>query len=274
MHLHIATPSLLIHMFLGKNKHISQKRSKNLLTSRGMYTFLVVGFLAEAFFFFNSGEVGRDSIEHKMAYLAASIVHGNVLSAHDYSRLQESTSSLHGLPADSPFTDLLKPHYGFPKKLVIAAVDIKIDLISVGVGADGVMETPDSWSNGGWYRRSAKPGEPGNLIINAHYDDNTGSPAAFYSLKNINVGDKVLVVDSYGKVFLYSTTDVFLVDIDAPDKLDVLSSEESRAHMTMITCGGFWVSSKSTYSQRLVVTAELEGEFDIGSAESLGPIER
>lgn len=56
--------------------------------------------------------------------------------------------------------------------------------------------------------KGSKPSK-GNLLLNAHYDDNYGNPAVFWKLKNIKVGDKVSVLDSYGRVYDYKVTNIF-----------------------------------------------------------------
>jgi len=158
----------------------------------------------------------------------------------------------------STFASFLQPIYGTPKKLVIQSIKISLPIVSVGVDSSGYLETPKDWESAGWYEKGAKPAENGNLLINAHYDDNYGRPAAFYGLKNIKLGDTVSVLDSYGLVFDYKVTKVFYVDINDPDRLKVFEgSGKNKPAMTLITCGGVWIPSEHNYSKRLVVNAEL-----------------
>lgn len=157
----------------------------------------------------------------------------------------------------SAFKESLKPIYVEPEKIKVESVGMDLSMEKVGVDANGVMETPKDWNKAGWYYNSSKPGEIGNLIINGHYDNNYGGPAAFWQLKNIQVGDKVTVVDRYGKLYIYETKESFLVSIDDPNRLDVLDSEEGKGTLTLITCGGIWLPGQSTYDKRLIVKADL-----------------
>jgi LPXTG-site transpeptidase (sortase) family protein len=160
--------------------------------------------------------------------------------------------------APSIFSDKLAPIYYRATELLAPSVNIDIELIEVGVAEDGSLETPKDWSKGGWYKKGAKAGELGNIIINAHYDDNYGRPAAFWQLKNLNLNDKVTVVDELGNSFNYTVVDIYFVDINDPNRLDVLKSHDtSKPTMTLITCGGVWLPGRSTYNKRLVVKAEL-----------------
>ena len=160
----------------------------------------------------------------------------------------------------SAFASLLKPIYGTPKKLIIQNLKISLPIVSVGVDSSGYLETPNGWELVGWYEKGARPAENGNLLINAHYDDVYGKPAAFYGLKNIKLGDTVSVLDSYGLVFDYKVTKVFYVAINDPDRSKVFEGlGKDKPAMTLITCGGVWLPSEHTYSKRLVVNAELIG---------------
>lgn len=159
---------------------------------------------------------------------------------------------------ESVFEEPMEPIYSFPERLKIDSLGIDIEIVSVGVDENGYLEAPKDWDKAGWYKKSAKPGEIGSLLINAHYDDNYGRPAAFWKLKNINVGDKVSVLDTYSRVFDYKVVDVYHLDINDPDRVAVFEPFKNNASvMTLITCGGVWSHSHGTYDKRLVVNAEL-----------------
>ncbi len=154
------------------------------------------------------------------------------------------------------FEKVLKPIYGNPVRIIISAVGIDAQVEPVGVASDGSLETPKTWKTAGWYEEGAETGQPGNLLINAHYDDNFGRPAAFWQLKNVSLDDKVTVVDSYERRYEYKVISYDLVSINDPNRTDVFKSDES-AKITLITCGGVWIPGKATYDKRLVIKGEL-----------------
>lgn len=158
---------------------------------------------------------------------------------------------------ESVFEESVEPIYLPPSKISIKERNITAKVIEVGVAKDGSLDTPKNWNEAGWYEKGAKPGEKGNVIINAHFDDNYGRPAAFYQLKNATVGDTVLLEDSLGRLYAYQIVDSFLVDINDPERLKVLEESDDKSEMTLITCGGVWLPGVSTYDKRLVVKAEL-----------------
>jgi LPXTG-site transpeptidase (sortase) family protein len=170
----------------------------------------------------------------------------------------ETTEAVSTKEKTSVFETELKPIYVEPVKLVIESASINIDLVPVGVLEDGSLETPKKWSEGGWYNRGAKVPEAGNVIINAHYDDNYGRPAAFWNLNKVKVDDTLSVTDAIGRVYKYKVTDVFYIGISDPNRLSIFSSDKSKNELTLITCGGVWDAIAHNYNRRLVVKALLE----------------
>ncbi len=156
----------------------------------------------------------------------------------------------------SVFARNLEPIYTRASRLVISSVNININLESVGVDSEGTMETPENWLAGGWYVDGGMPGESRNMIINGHYDTNYGSPGAFYHLRNVKEGDTIEIVDRYGRIFIYKVLELFYLDIEDPTRLDILDDEEGKSTLTLITCGGVWLSG-SGYNKRLVVKGEF-----------------
>lgn len=168
----------------------------------------------------------------------------------ELSKKEESSGDTLGI---SVFSDKLEPIYIYPVSLEIPAIKLNIKLVKVGVDAKNIMEVPDNWNNGGWFMKSAYAGDLGNVIINGHYDDNYGNPAAFYLLKNLKIDDKVIIVDKYNRAYTYKVNDIFYLDINDPNRFDILKDSEDR-ELTLITCGGVWVNA-GTYNKRLIIKA-------------------
>jgi LPXTG-site transpeptidase (sortase) family protein len=155
----------------------------------------------------------------------------------------------------SVFEGQLEPLYDSPVRLFTESKSIDINLVKVGVDEGGIMETPENWDEGGWYSRSSRPGEIGNIIINAHYDTNYGFPAAFFQLKNLAEGDKVFLVDDLGRYYAYEVNNISYVDIQDPNRLKVLDDVDEGSELTLITCGGVFLNG--SYNKRLVVKASF-----------------
>ena len=172
--------------------------------------------------------------------------------------MTESTPRIEG--KSSAFEKLLKPVYSKPVRLTLISLETTLKVNPVGIESDGSLETPKNWNEAGWYTGSAMPGQTGNVLINAHYDDNLGRPAAFWLLKNIKIGDKVILENEFGKVYTYEVTEFFYIDIRDPERLKIFDDVDGKSTITLITCGGVWSSQEGTYNKRLVVKGEVFAE--------------
>lgn len=152
----------------------------------------------------------------------------------------------------SAFKTLAKPKYFAPVK--ISWRDTLLNVEPVDVEENGTLGVPGSWYTAGWYSGGALAGEKGNLIIDGHYDTNTGAPGAFWGLKNLQIGDKVFVFDEIGRTFKYSVNSSVYVSVTDPNRASVFESGEDKL-LTLITCGGIWNPISGMYDKRLVVTA-------------------
>jgi LPXTG-site transpeptidase (sortase) family protein len=116
------------------------------------------------------------------------------------------------------------------------------------------LDTPDDPVSVGWYDFTAKPGH-GNAVFSAHVDWYDGEKGSFWALKDMEVGDEVIVDLSDGTRIVYKVTfkqqwtvqDIPTGDLIAPTAED---------QVTLITCGGEWNGSE--YLARVVVIAKRD----------------
>lgn len=184
----------------------------------------------------------------------------NILGLKGSKEEKASLAAVSNAPEISIFKEELKPVLFKPTRLYTTNKEIDVLLEEVTVEEGGILGTPSEWNNGGWYKRSAKPGEDGNIIIDGHYDTSNGSPAAFWGLKNLEVSDKVFLVDEVGRNFEYQITELIYVDIQDSNRIDVLNESEGST-LTLITCGGVWLPSDGTYNKRLIVKAQKHDQL-------------
>ena len=152
----------------------------------------------------------------------------------------------------SVFKEVAKPVYLPPIEVHFKEKTLPVEEINVEEG--GFLGVPSSWQTAGWYKDGAKPGEGGNVLIDGHYDTNTGAPGAFWGLKDLRLGDKVLLTDKLGRVFGYSVSTKSYISINDPARSQVFASGKDKI-LTLITCGGVWDYGSGTYNKRLVITA-------------------
>jgi sortase (surface protein transpeptidase) len=132
---------------------------------------------------------------------------------------------------------------------------ISAEIVDLGIGADGVMEPPPTPDVVGWYRMSARAGQPGNSVLSGHVDWGKNT-AVFWGLRNLQPDEPILLRGSDGVQHRYvvewnrvfARTDPATPDIVAGSRESIL---------TLITCDGMYDRSIRDYSDRRVVRAVL-----------------
>jgi sortase (surface protein transpeptidase) len=143
---------------------------------------------------------------------------------------------------------------GEPTRVVIPAIDVDVDLVRLGLQADGAMQVPD-FGLAGWYTEGPKPGRAGPAVIAAHVDSRAG-PDVFYRLGDLTVGDEIHVIYDSGD-------DVtFLVDWSEKTPKDQLPVDTiwpttNDRLLTLITCGGEFDRTERHYEDNLIVYTTL-----------------
>ena len=82
---------------------------------------------------------------------------------------------------------------GVPVGIQIPAIALTATVEAVGLTADLAMAAPDGWDAIGWYQYGYWVGEAGNAVLTGHLDTNTGAPAIFWNLGDLEIGDPIWV---------------------------------------------------------------------------------
>jgi sortase (surface protein transpeptidase) len=145
-----------------------------------------------------------------------------------------------------------------PKHLLIPALGINAFIEAVGTLPNGDMATPTQspWEHVGWYDAGPRPGEQGSAVIDGHLDRPGGYPAVFWRLRELRVGDEVLVVKSNGKKLTFYVTRVAFYTPQAAPIQDIFGNSAG-TYLNLITCAGDWIPSEHQTTLRLVVFTVL-----------------
>lgn len=145
-----------------------------------------------------------------------------------------------------------------PTRILIPSAGIDGNVIPVGKGVTGNMAVPVKFTDVGWYRYGAAPGQAGNAVMAGHVDNGAGKPGTFFNLKNVKVGDSVYIENSAGEKIKFIVKSIKLIDYANPTKEDLESifGKSTLERLNLITCEGTWIPEKKTYSNRLVVFTE------------------
>jgi hypothetical protein len=177
-------------------------------------------------------------------------------------QVAQTTATPTLLPSPSPTPT---PTFYPPVRLSSSKARINASVIPVGEDAHGAMLAPEGpnsdpiWFTTFWWKYGAKPGQIGNAVIAGHLDRKDGSPAVFWWLSLLRVGDSVYVRTSQGVTLHYVVRDVetYLNPTSGPNDpvLQRIFGPATTANLNLITCAGDWTGKE--YTRKLVVYTTL-----------------
>ena len=141
-----------------------------------------------------------------------------------------------------------------PVRVVIPAIDVDTKVLPVGLDKNKAIEIPEDIRYVGWYELGVPPGvDRGSAVLVAHRDGKQGR-GVFYSLGNLNVGDKVFVKTSAGETLPYK---VVARELIKKKRLpyEELFAVDGDPRLTLISCGGYYDRNNGGYQDNVVVTA-------------------
>jgi LPXTG-site transpeptidase (sortase) family protein len=145
-----------------------------------------------------------------------------------------------------------------PVRLSVPSISISAPIEQVQTLPNGDMATPtqNPWVDAGWYSAGPHPGDRGSSVIDGHLDRPGGSPAVFWYLRNMHVGDAVFVTEKDGKQLRFHVTHIVSYKPqDAP--LQDIFGNSSGNFLNLITCTGDWIPDLHQTTMRLVVYTTL-----------------
>ena len=145
---------------------------------------------------------------------------------------------------------------GLPVRLEIPKIHVDTALDHVGIAPNGELGVPEGPINAAWYDRGPRPGQVGNAVIDGHFDWVNGKPAVFSNLHRLSVGDDVYVVDEKGATIRFMVSELKTYAQNQDDS-DVFIPNDHASHLNLITCAGAWDKVSRSYSERLVVSADV-----------------
>lgn len=145
-----------------------------------------------------------------------------------------------------------------PKYLIIPAIGVNAYVESVGTRSNGDMATPTRkpWEDVGWYNLGPHPGERGSAVIAGHVDRPGGYPAVFWRLRDLHIGDQVIVKNSAGKTLHFRVARIALYSSHEAPIQDIFGNWGG-IYLNLITCAGVWIPSEHQTTLRVVVYTSL-----------------
>ncbi len=157
----------------------------------------------------------------------------------------------------SQVTTVSSTTVSLPERLIIPSLTIDAKIQYVGISKKGTMAVPTNYTDVGWYRYGTRPGAKGNAVIDGHVDNGFGLAGVFKNLKNIAIGDEIDVKSTDGTLYKFLVTAISHYPYNGATPPDLFSSSNAM-RLNLITCTGTWVQSAKTYTERLIITAEMK----------------
>ncbi|HUD02912.1 MAG TPA: class F sortase [Candidatus Paceibacterota bacterium] len=144
-----------------------------------------------------------------------------------------------------------------PARLIISSIGVNANVEQVGKKADGSMGTPQTFGDVAWYALGAKPGSPGNAVIDGHVDNALTTAGVFMHLSQVHLGDLIEVADASGATRTFVVNNIQEVPADSAPDASIFTTT-GPASLVLITCDGTWVPDAKSFDQRLEVFATLQ----------------
>jgi hypothetical protein len=146
-----------------------------------------------------------------------------------------------------------------PLQLRIGTISVDAPIVPVGLEQDGAMEIPDRAAEIGWYDPDGlgvRPGATGTAVFAGHVDSRSQGRGALYHLRDLQVGETIEVDLDDGSVQRWLVTGVTQYPKDVLP-LDQVFTWVGPPRLVVITCGGEFDRTARSYSDNIVVYAEL-----------------
>lgn len=140
-----------------------------------------------------------------------------------------------------------------PRVLMIEKLNVRARVLPMSVNADGAMQAPVNIFDSGWYGASAKPGQQGAAVIDAHASGATRE-GLFAYLDTLAIGDQLSIERGDGQKLTYEVVHTETVALDSIDMKKLLTPYGAEVEgLNLITCTGKWLPDQKTYDHRVTV---------------------
>jgi len=145
---------------------------------------------------------------------------------------------------------------GIPTHITIPKINVHATVESVGMDTLGRMDVPKTPDDTAWYSPGYKPGMNGSAVIDGHLDRVTGAPAVFWNLKQLSIGDQIIITENNNRIYIFAVDRTIRYPYNNFPIKEVFGASDIPM-LNLITCNGVWDENTKNYSDRLVVYSKL-----------------
>lgn len=157
--------------------------------------------------------------------------------------------------SSSPAAPVADATTAAPVRLLVPDIGVDTDLMELGLQADGSLEVPPTGFPAGWFTGAPMPGAIGPAVMAGHVDW-AGEPGVFYDLRELEPADRITVARADGSSVVFAVTSVEQFAKDA-FPTDAVYGDLDHPGLRLITCGGSFDPGERSYSDNIVVFADL-----------------
>jgi LPXTG-site transpeptidase (sortase) family protein len=166
-----------------------------------------------------------------------------------------------------------------PVSIEVPRIDVDAPIIELGFEAgSNIPAVPTTGYQAAWYDFGPTPGVGYNALFAGHVDWQTAEhspiPGVFYRLRELQIGDDVMVTLEDGTVVHYKVTGNVAAQFDDPNIVKAMQPTKKDV-ITILTCGGTWEPNPyeengGNYTHRIIVRAERVTDAAVGAAAGAG----
>lgn len=140
-----------------------------------------------------------------------------------------------------------------PVRMRIPSIKVNAPIRSVGLLPDKTLAVPNYVYQVGWYDKSARPGEPGTILMDGHYGV-SGAWGVFSRLKEVGKGAEIELSRGDGQTVTYIVEENTSYEKDKTP-MDKAFAKDDKQRLSIVTCDGTYLPTLKTYSHRRIVYA-------------------
>ncbi|MBP2474672.1 LPXTG-site transpeptidase (sortase) family protein [Crossiella equi] len=169
------------------------------------------------------------------------------------------TASATSTTAEAPPAEVAALPKSTPTRVRVPKIGADSSLVPLGLNQDQTVQVPPVTQpmQAGWFTGAPSPGEKGPAVVLGHVDGG-GKAGIFHKLRQVEVGDEVLVDREDGRTarfVVHETQQVAKKDFPT----DRVYGDTDRPEIRLITCGGIFDRGARSYQDNVIVYATLAG---------------
>lgn len=132
-------------------------------------------------------------------------------------------------------------------------------IVEIGVKANNQLDDPANVHDVGWYTGSVLPGSGNGAMLMDGHNTGTTERGVFWALGDVQHNDSIIVERGDGQKLIFKVVEVAQPLLDQMDNdymaMMMTSADSEKEGLNIITCSGYWIPERNTYSHRTTVRA-------------------